>query len=67
MSFQYVSGNPDNLVGGNDAAMIDIQGPFNDIKAFLNQPALERWPPAHDLLERLEALEARVRELESRQ
>lgn len=64
MTFQYVSGNPDNLVGGNDAAMIDIQGPFNDIRAHLNQPTLMA-AAQQDLLGRLEALEARVAALEN--
>lgn len=41
MTFAYTSGNPDNLVGGNSAAMDDIQGPFYDIRAYLNGGALE--------------------------
>src|SRR5262249_1102408 len=36
MAFDYTSGNPDNLVGGLPAKMSDIQGPFYDIRAFLN-------------------------------
>ena len=66
MSFSYVSGNPDNLVGGNDAAMIDIQGPFNDIKAFLNQPGMETMAAGPDLVAWLTALEARIAALEAR-
>lgn len=34
--FSYTSGNPDNLVGGDNAAMTDIQGPLYDIEAWLN-------------------------------
>lgn len=41
MTFAYTSGNPDNLVGGNSAAMDDIQGPFYDIRTYLNSGALE--------------------------
>jgi hypothetical protein len=36
MSFQYTSGDPADLVGGTDASMADIQGPFNDLRDFLN-------------------------------
>ena len=36
MAFSYTSGNPDNLVGGQPAAMIDIRGPFYDIRTYLN-------------------------------
>jgi hypothetical protein len=36
MSFSYVRGNPDNLVGGSDASMNDIQGPFYDLRDHLN-------------------------------
>src|SRR5215467_6914469 len=36
MPFDYTSGNPDNLVGGVPARMQDIQGPFYDIRAYLN-------------------------------
>jgi Concanavalin A-like lectin/glucanases superfamily len=36
MTFSYTSGNPANLVGGAPASMNDIQGPFNDIAAYLN-------------------------------
>lgn len=38
--FDYISGNPDNLVGGDDASMTDIQGPFVDLKAFLNSASV---------------------------
>lgn len=34
--FDYTTGNPDNLVGGHPAAMIDLQGSFYDLRAFLN-------------------------------
>jgi hypothetical protein len=36
MAFDYTSGNPDNLVGGLPAQMKDIQGPFYDLRAYLN-------------------------------
>jgi len=36
MPFDYTSGNPDNLTGGAAARMQDIQGPFYDIRAWLN-------------------------------
>jgi hypothetical protein len=36
MPFDYTSGNPDNLVGGVPARMQDIQGPFYDLRAYLN-------------------------------
>jgi hypothetical protein len=36
MPFDYTSGNPDNLVGGLPAQMQDIQGPFYDLRAYLN-------------------------------
>jgi hypothetical protein len=67
MSFAYTTGNPDNLVGGEDASMVDIQGPFYDLRAYLNQSALQRVVDAPDLLERLAALEQRVAELETAQ
>src|SRR5262245_43359739 len=35
--FDYLTGDPDNLVGGNQAAMSDIQGPFLDLKEYLNK------------------------------
>ena len=34
--FDYTSGSPDNLTGGAPARMQDIQGPFYDIRAWLN-------------------------------
>lgn len=40
MPFAYVSGDPNNLVGGDSAAMSDIQGPFFDIAAYLNSTAI---------------------------
>jgi hypothetical protein len=36
MPFDYTSGNPDNLAGGGPARMIDIQGPFYDLRTWLN-------------------------------
>jgi hypothetical protein len=36
MPFDYTSGNPDNLTGGGPARMQDIQGPFYDLRAYLN-------------------------------
>lgn len=34
--FDYTSGNPANLTGGHSASMADIQGPFTDLKTYLN-------------------------------
>ena len=72
MAFQYTTGNPDNLVGGSDAAMIDIQGPFNDIRDYLNRPGQAVLTAngnggGDDLAARLDALERRVAELEAGQ
>ena len=39
-AFDYTSGNPDNLTGGTGAAMSDIQGPFYDIRNYLNSGVL---------------------------
>lgn len=36
MSFQYTSGDPAHLTGGQDASMADIQGLFTDLRTFLN-------------------------------
>src|SRR4051794_11272688 len=36
MPFDYTSGNPDNLVGGGPARMIDIPGPLYDLRTSLN-------------------------------
>src|SRR3954465_3419722 len=36
MPSDYTSGNPDNLVGGGPARMIDIQGPLYDLRTWLN-------------------------------
>jgi hypothetical protein len=36
VSFQYTSGDPSHLTGGANASMADIQGPFTDLKTFLN-------------------------------
>src|SRR4029077_721839 len=41
MAFSYTSGNPDNLVGGQPAAMVDIRGLFTDISTFLNSGVLD--------------------------
>lgn len=35
-TFSYSSGNPANLTGGSTANMNDIQGPFTDLRTFLN-------------------------------
>jgi hypothetical protein len=35
-TFNYTTGNPNNLTGGSAASMVDIQGPFTDLKTFLN-------------------------------
>jgi microcystin-dependent protein len=40
--FDYTTGNPDNLTGGEDASMTDIQGSFVDLKEFLNSGLLEQ-------------------------
>lgn len=34
--FSYTSGDPDNLVAGQNASMADIQGPLVDLETFLN-------------------------------
>src|SRR4051812_36107182 len=39
MPFAYTSGNPDNLTAGGPARMQDIQGPFYDLRAYLNSAA----------------------------
>jgi hypothetical protein len=39
--FDYTSGDPNHLVGGQPAAMVDIRGPFGDIKTFLNSGVLD--------------------------
>jgi hypothetical protein len=36
VSFQYTSGDPTHLTGGGGASMADVQGPFTDLKTFLN-------------------------------
>jgi hypothetical protein len=41
VAFAYTSGNPDNLIGGQPAAMVDIRGPFGDLKTFLNSGVLD--------------------------
>lgn len=35
-AFSYTSGNPSNLAAGNNASMSDIQGPFTDLRTFIN-------------------------------
>jgi len=35
-AFSFTSGNPADLTSGGDAEMVDIQGPFNDLRSFLN-------------------------------
>jgi microcystin-dependent protein len=39
--FDYSSGNPDNLTGNSPADMGDIQGPFYDIRNWLNSGILD--------------------------
>ena len=34
--FEFISGDPDNLTGGSAANMVDIQGPFVDLREWLN-------------------------------
>src|SRR5690242_14561341 len=36
MPFSYVTGTPTNVVAGSTASMNDVQGPFTDLKAFIN-------------------------------
>jgi hypothetical protein len=40
-TFNYTTGNPNNLVGGGAASMVDVQGPFVDLKAFINGGVLD--------------------------
>lgn len=53
-AFAFTSGNPDRLVGGQPAVMADIQGPFYDLRAYLNGqivPTLNSLaPPAQTLI-----------------
>lgn len=35
-TFSYTTGNPSNLTAGSTASMNDIQGPFTDLKTFIN-------------------------------
>lgn len=35
-AFAYSTGNINNLVGGSNASMADIQGPFVDLRSFIN-------------------------------
>lgn len=35
-NFAYTTGNPNNLTAGASASMNDIQGPFTDLRTFLN-------------------------------
>jgi hypothetical protein len=47
MPFDYTSGNPDNLAGGGPARMQDIQGPFYDLRAYLNSAVGRRRRRRH--------------------
>lgn len=40
-TFSYTTGNPSNLTGGGTANMTDIQGPFTDLRTFLNGANLD--------------------------
>lgn len=40
-AFDYTSGNPNNLTAGANASMADIQGPFVDLRDFLNNGGLD--------------------------
>lgn len=40
-SFSYTTGNPSNLTAGSTASMNDIQGPFTDLRTFLNGANLD--------------------------
>lgn len=44
MTFIYARGNPDNLVSGVPANMGDIQGPFYDVRDYLNSIAVGKPP-----------------------
>jgi len=47
--FEFISGDPDNLTGGSAANMVDIQGPFVDLREWLNtdlQPRVAKAVPA---------------------
>lgn len=35
-NFAYTTGNPNNLTAGASASMNDIQGPFTDLRTFIN-------------------------------
>lgn len=50
--FVYTSGNPDQLVGGQPAVMTDIQGPFYDLRAYLNAlgPLIDAASPSAQAL-----------------
>lgn len=34
--FNFTTGNPNNLTGGADASMVDVQGPLVDLRTYLN-------------------------------
>lgn len=53
--FDYTSGNPDDLVGGGEASMTDIQGPFYDLESYLNSQVTAA---VNTLQGRVDALEA---------
>lgn len=40
-SFNYSTGNPNNLVGGGAANMTDIGGSFTDLRSFINGGAMD--------------------------
>lgn len=40
-TFSYTTGNPSNLTAGATASMNDIQGPFTDLRTFLNGANLD--------------------------
>jgi hypothetical protein len=40
-TFSYTTGNPSNLTAGTTASMNDIQGPFTDLRTFLNGANLD--------------------------
>jgi hypothetical protein len=49
-SFSYTTGNPSNLTAGATASMNDIQGPFTDLRTFLNGANLDGTNIAHTTL-----------------
>lgn len=51
--FNYTSGDPNNLTASSSASMADIQGPFVDLKTFLNGRTLNEDNLPVSMLQRL--------------